>query len=210
MKTLMAMILACLFSANIYAQTKLTETQQEQIIAKIDKAASKMTSLQCEFTQTKTMKMLSKNMESEGVMYFKRMNKLRWEFKSPYTYTFVMNGDKVSMKSSKSAQNIDVKRNKIFRQITDIIINCITGEGLKNDNYFQLEMYESNNQYFARLYPKKKELKQIYKSVELHFNPELTMVSSVKMEEKTGDVTLIKMNNTKMNVPINENLFVVN
>lgn len=210
MKTLMAMILACLFSANIYAQTKLTETQQEQIIAKIDKAASKMTSLQCEFTQTKTMKMLSKNMESEGVMYFKRMNKLRWEFKAPYTYTFVMNGDKVSMKSAKSAQNVDVKRNKIFRQITDIIVNCITGEGLMNDNYFQLEMYESNNLYFARLYPRKKELKQIYKCVELHFNPELTMVSSVKMEEKTGDVTLIKMINTKLNVPINENLFAVN
>lgn len=210
MKKIIVIILATLFTMGISAQTKLTKAKQDQIISKIDKAAAKMQTLQCSFTQTKTMKMLSKQMKSEGMMYFKRTNKLRWEFKSPYTYTFVMNGSKVSMKSSKSTQNIDINRNKIFRQITDIIVNCITGEGLKNEAYFTLEMYEQNKTYYARLYPKKKELKQMYKAVELYFNPELTMVTSVKMEEKTGDVTLIKMNNTKLNAAIDEKLFTVN
>lgn len=210
MKKTALIILACLVTFTLSAQTKLTKAKQDQIITKIDKSASKMQSLQCNFTQIKTMKMLSKQMKSEGMMYFKRTNKLRWEFRSPYTYSFIMNGDKVKMKSSKSTQNIDIKRNKIFRQITDIIVNCITGEGLKNESYFTLEMYEHNNSYYARLYPKKKELKQMYKAVELYFNPELTMVTSVKMEEKTGDVTLIKMNNTKVNSAIDEKMFSVN
>jgi len=209
MRIITTIILGCFFTLCLHAQSRLSEAQQEQIIEKIDQAASTMSSLQCDFTQVKTMKMLSKKMTSEGVMYFKRSNKLRWEFKSPYTYTFVMNGDKVNMKSSKSSQNIDVKRNKIFGQITDIIISCITGDGLRNDSYFNLEMYQLNDSYFVRLYPKKKELKQIYKVVELFFNPELTMVSSVRMEEKTGDETLIRMNNTKINAPIDENVFVV-
>lgn len=193
-----------------FAQTKLGDAKKNDIISKVDKAASTMQSLQCEFTQTKTMKMLSKQMVSNGMMYFRRSNKLRWEFTAPNAFTFVMNGDKVSMKSSKSTQQIDVKRNKIFRQITDIIINCITGEGLKNSSYFDLEMYEGKEGYYARLYPKKKELKQMYKAVELHFTPDLTTVSMVRMEEKSGDITLIKMNNTKINTTIDEKMFATN
>lgn len=209
MKRTFLILLSCLLSLGLSAQTKLSDAQRDQVIAKIDKASSKMTSMQCDFTQTKTMKMLSKKMESTGVMYFKRPDKLRWEFKSPYTYIFAMNGDKVSMKSSKSTQNIDVKQNKMFRQITDIIINCITGEGMKNQSYFQMEMYQQDGAYFARLIPKRKELKQMYKTIELYFNPEFTNVASVRMEEKTGDVTVIKMSNTKQNITINESLFTV-
>ena len=80
-------------------QTKLTAEQQKQIVEKIDKASSAMKTMQCDFTQTKRMKMLSKDMQSKGVMYFKRPDKLRWQYTSPYDYTFIMNGDKVQIKS---------------------------------------------------------------------------------------------------------------
>ena len=72
---------------------------------------------------------------------------------------------------------------------------------------FTVEMYQADKKYFARLYPKKKELKQIYSVIEIYFNPELTMVSTVKMQEKTGDVTTVNLINIKTNQPINEKVF---
>ena len=54
---------------------------------------------------------------------------------------------------------------------------------------------------------RKKELKQIYRLIEIHFNPQLTMVNMVKMEEKTGDVTIVKLTNIKPNATINEKMF---
>ena len=57
---------------------------------------------------------------------------------------------------------------------------------------------------------KKKEVKQIYNVIEIHFNPSLTMVNMVKMEEKTGDVTLVRLNNIKLNATANEKLFDIN
>ena len=196
-------------SLQAWSQTKLTAEQQKQFIEKIDKAAQTMTSMQCDFSQTKSMKLLSKEMQSKGIMYFKQPDKLRWQYTSPYDYTFIMNGDKVTMKSAKSTQNINVQGNKMFRQITKIILNSITGSGLKSATDFQVEIYKTDNSYFAKLYPKKKELKQIYSVIEIYFNQSLTMVNGVKMMEKTGDVTSVKLQNVKYNQSINESTFAV-
>ena len=97
----------------------------------------------------------------------------------------------------------------MFRQITKIILNSITGSGLKSATDFQVEIYKTDNSYFAKLYPKKKELKQIYSVIEIYFNQSLTMVNGVKMMEKTGDVTSVKLQNVKYNQSINESTFAV-
>ena len=120
-----------------------------------------------------------------------------------------MNGDKVQIKSTKSTKNIDVQGNKIFRQITNIVLNSITGGTLKSSSDFVVEVYKSDKDYFAKLFPKKKELKQLYEYIEIHFNSALTMVSSVKMAEKTGDVTQVKLSNTKIGATIDEKMFAV-
>lgn len=209
MKQFIVLLFVSVLSLQAWSQTKLTAEQQKQFIEKIDKAAQTMTSMQCDFSQTKSMKLLSKEMQSKGIMYFKQPDKLRWQYTSPYDYTFIMNGDKVTMKSAKSTQNINVQGNKMFRQITKIILNSITGSGLKSATDFQVEIYKTDNSYFAKLYPKKKELKQIYSVIEIYFNQSLTMVNGVKMMEKTGDVTSVKLQNVKYNQSINESTFAV-
>lgn len=188
-------------------QTKLTAEQQKQIVEKIDKASSAMKTMQCDFTQSKRMKMLSKDMQSKGVMYFKRPDKLRWQYTSPYDYTFIMNGDKVQIKSMKSTKNIDVQQNKMFRQITNIILSSITGGTLRTSADFTVELWQQDKSYFVKLYPKKKELKQLYQYLEIWFDPALTKVSTVKMMEKTGDMTIVNLLNTKYGVTINEKMF---
>ena len=203
--TLTAVLL--LLSLSVFAQTRLTAEQQKQILERIDKAASEMQTMQCSFTQTKTMELLSTDMKSNGKMYFQRPTKLRWQYLAPYDYTFILNEDKVQLKSTKSTKNIDVKGNKMFRQITDIILNCITGAGLKNTSDFTLELYKNGETYFAKMYPKKKELKQIYQVIEVTFNPALTMVSTVKMQEKSGDATTVMLTDVKTNGPIDSHLF---
>ena len=207
---LLFILLAMMFSWPLLGQTKLTAEQQKQIIEKIDQTASAMKGMQCDFVQTKRMKLLSKEMQSKGVMYFKRPNKLRWQYTAPYDYTFILNGDKVQIKSSKSTKNIDVQGNKMFRQITNIILNSVTGGSMKSSSDFTVEVYKKDNTYFAKLYPKKKELKQLYQVIEIYFDSALTMVNSVRMVEKTGDETRVNLINTKLNIAVDEKMFAVN
>ena len=95
-------------------------------------------------------------MTSNGVMYFKRDNKLRWQYTSPYDYVFILNGSQVSLKSKSSSQKIDTKKNKVFNQIANVILNSITGRGLNNGADFTCVMYQNGATYSAKLYPKKK------------------------------------------------------
>ena len=209
MKRILLFVIVSILTLSLWGQTKLTNVQQKQIVEKIDKASSAMTSMQCDFIQIKRMKLLKKEMQSKGVMYYKQGNKLRWQYTAPYDYTFLMNGDKMRIKSSKSTKDIDVQGNKMFRQVTSIIINTITGGGLKSSSDFVVELYKADNNYFAKLYPKKKELKQIYQVIEIHFNSSLTMVESVLLQEKTGDTTQVKLTNVKVNATISEKVFSV-
>ena len=207
---LLFILLAMMSSWPLLGQTKLTAEQQKQIIEKIDQTASAMKGMQCDFVQTKRMKLLSKEMQSKGIMYFKRPNKLRWQYIAPYDYTFILNDDKVQIKSSKSTKNFDVQGNKMFRQITNIILNSVTGGSLKSSSDFNVEVYKKDNTYFAKLFPKKKELKQLYQVIEIYFDSALTMVNSVRMVEKTGDETRVNLINTKLNIAVDDKMFAVN
>ncbi len=202
-----ATVLLWLMPVGGMAQTRVSADVQREVLEKIDKAAAAMASMECEFTQTKSMSLLSSDMKSHGVMYFQRPSKLRWQYVAPYDYTFILNGDQVQLKSTKSTKNIDVKGNKMFRQITDIILNCITGAGLKSTSDFTVEIYVKDGTYMAKMFPKKKELKQIYSVIEVTFNATQTMVSSVKMTEKTGDATVVTLTNVKTNGAIDGHLF---
>ena len=208
-RTVFISILLFVLSLSVQGQTKLSPAQQKHVIELIDKSVKSVSSIQCDFSQTKTMKMLKKTMTSNGVMYFKRDNKLRWQYTSPYDYVFIINGNQVSLKSQNSSQKIDTNKNKVFNQIAKVILNSITGRGLNNGTDFSCVMYKNGATYSAKLYPKKKELKQVYTVIELFFNSKF-MVTNVRMEEKTGDVTNIKLSNVKTNTSINEKYFSIN
>ena len=204
------MILAFFSVLSVTGQTKLTKEQEKDVLEKMEKSSNALHSLQCDFVQSKRMKILNKDMISKGVLYFKKPDKIRWQYTTPYDYTFIMNGDKVQIKSTKSTKNINIQGNKIFRQVTSIILNTITGGGLKNSPDFDVELFKLNDVYFAKMRPKKREVMQVYSSIEVYFNASLTMVESIKMIEKSGEYTVVKLISPKVNNPINENVFKVN
>ena len=79
-------------------QTERVAVQQqtEQTVKqKINQAASGIKTMQCDFVQTKHLKMLNDKLVSKGKMYYQKSDKLRWEYVSPYAYTFILNADKV-------------------------------------------------------------------------------------------------------------------
>ena len=187
-------IVTCLSALSVMGQTKLTSEQEKQVLAKMEKSSNALRTLQCDFVQSKRMKLLSKEMQSKGVLYFVKPDKIRWQYTTPYDYTFIMNGDKVQIKSAKST----------------IILNTVTGGGIMNSADFDVTLYKQGDVYFAKMLPKKKEVKQVYAAIEVYFNPTLTMVESIKMIEKSGEYTTVKLLSPKVNTTINESVFKVN
>ena len=183
------------------------QLSQDAIIAKINAAVSKIETMQCDFVQTKHMKMLNNKMVSTGIMAYKQSDKLRWEYKKPYTYVFILNGTKVYLKKESRNDVIDIKQNKVFKSIAEIMMNSVIGKCLTNNKEFKVSISDVNNQWVASLIPQKKELKQMYSKIILYFGKANSIIQKVEMIEKNGDKTIIELKNVKLNKPVNANSF---
>jgi len=57
------------------------------------------------------------------------------------------------------------------------------------------------------LTPVAREVRNMFKTIKLHFDPRTAMVTRVDMVEKSGDTTTITLHNVKTGTRIDENVF---
>ena len=189
------------------AQQRVNEAQVKQ---QINAMASGMKSMQCDFVQTKYLKMLNDKMVSKGKMYYQQTNKLRWEYTSPYSYAFVLNGNKVLISKGKRNDVINVNQSKMFKEIARIMMNSVVGNCLNDKKDFKVSLVASGSEYVATLYPRQKQMQQMFKYIILHFSKAKSTVSKVELVEKKGDKTIIELKNVKTNAYINGKIFTIN
>ena len=201
--------ISLLFLFSLFFSVAQAQGDDAQIRQKIATAAQAMTSLQCDFVQTKQLKMLNDKMVSEGRMYYSQKDKLRWEYVKPYQYTFIMNGDRVLLKNKERSDVIDVRQNKIFREIANIMLNSVVGNCLNDDRSFKTSITTAGGQWVATLLPQRKDVKQMFQKIILHFDQQQATVSRVELVEKNGDLTTIDLKNIRKNETIAPRTFAV-
>ena len=191
------------------AQTlkKATEAEAKVMVTEISKTAASIRTLACNFTQVKTLSFLNDKMTSQGRMCYDASGKLRWEYTSPYTYTFILNGQQVHIQSAKNRQTIDIRQSRLFQGIAQVMMNSVTGRNLTSNKDFACTFYTQGDVWVADLVPQRKEMKQMFSTIRLRFDSKRRMVSQVEMNEKRGDVTVITLKDIKTNETINQNLF---
>lgn len=206
MKKLLLVIVAVFITT---AMAHSQSTADAKIKQQINAVASKMQTMQCDFVQTKYMKLLNDKMVSQGKMYYQQSDKLRWEYTSPYTYTFVLNGSKVMLNKGKRSDVINVNQSKFFKEIARIMMNSVVGKCLTDEKDFKVSISSTATQWVATLVPQRKDMKQMFQKIVLYFSRSAKMVSTVELIEKKGDRTVIQLKNVKTNSPINAKVFSV-
>ena len=205
MKRLLFLILILSHIIPLSAQ-QLTE---EQIKQKANQTASAMKTMQCDFIQTKHLKMLNNDFVSHGKMYYQQSNKLRWEYTSPYSYTFILNNDKVLLKNKQRNDLIDIKQNKLFREIVRIMMSSVVGNCLADDKNYKVSIATIGNEWVATLLPQRKDMKQMFQKLVLHFHAKKSVVNTVELYDKNGEKTIIELKNIRINETIHPHMFVI-
>ena len=117
---------------------------QSQVKQQISRAAAQLRSMQCDFVQTKHVKMLNQNVVSTGKMYYQRSDKLRWEYVTPYKYSFILNGSKVKINGPRRSDVINVQRNKVFKEMKQMFQNIKLYFNKQNSMVTKVELTEKN------------------------------------------------------------------
>lgn len=182
---------------------------EDQIKQKVNQTAAAMKTMQCDFVQTKHLKMLNNDFVSHGKMYYQQSNKLRWEYTSPYSYTFILNNDQVLLKNKQRNDLIDVKQNKLFKEIVRIMMSSVIGNCLTDDKNYKVSVAAIGNEWVATLLPQRKDMKQMFPKLILHFNAKKSVVNNVELYDKNGEKTIIELKNIRINETIPSNMFAI-
>lgn len=170
--------------------------------------AKKTETIKSDFLQEKNLSMLSEKISSKGTFWFKKDNMLRMEYQKPYEYLLILNKDNMYIKDGKKESRLSVRSNKIFQQINKIIIGCVQGAVLNNPD-FKMKAYENKGSYMIELQPVAKGLKEFFKDIDITVDKKDYAVTTIVMNENSGDNTTLHFTNREFNVPIADAIFAV-
>src|SRR5882757_2091486 len=95
-------------------------------------ASLKTNTIQSDFVQEKNLSMLSEKIVSKGKFWFKKENFVRMEYNQPFKYLMILNNGKVYIKDAQKENTVSSASNKLFRQVNNILIDCMKGSALNN------------------------------------------------------------------------------
>jgi outer membrane lipoprotein-sorting protein len=170
--------------------------------------AKKTETIKSDFVQEKNLSMLSEKIVSKGKFWFKKDNLLRMEYNKPFEYLMILNKDNMYIKDGQKENKVAVKSNKVFQQINKITIDCVQGNVFINPD-FVTRAYENKSAYLVELSPVSKGLKEFFKSIDVIIDKKDYSVTTIEMNENSGDNTIIHFTNRELNTQIPDASFTI-
>ena len=201
-------ILLTFFVQISFAQEKYAAVKDPVLFRqKFSVASQKITTIEAGFIQEKNLSILSEKIISHGKFLFRKENKLRWEYSTPFRYLIILNNGKIFIQDEERKTKIDIRSNKLFAEINEIIIGSVQGNLFNDEKKFTASFFESKRNYLVTLKPLTSKLKEFLSEIRLYLDTADFSVIRLEMHESSGDFTGIDFTGKKMNLPIPDEQF---
>ena len=207
MKKLLLSIIFVAFGLMVSAQTQLSESQTNEVIASLTKAAASMQSMQCRFVQEKTSTMLAEPSVAEGTMHYAAPDRMRWEYTAPYAFALVVNGERLVKVTDGKAEVLEGNAGRMYQGMVNLIIGSASGKKLFDTTVFDIVLYDDNSFWRADMTPKRRDMKRMFSQLVFRFDKKTNGISRVEFVSANGDITSIRFEEIKMNEAISDKVF---
>jgi outer membrane lipoprotein-sorting protein len=170
--------------------------------------AKKTETIKSDFVQEKNLSMLSEKIVSKGKFWFKKDNMLRMEYNKPFEYLLILNKDNMYIKDGQKENKVSTKSSKLFQKINKIIIDCVQGTVFSNPDFIT-KAYENKSTYLIELAPAGKALKEFFKTINVIIEKNGYEVTTIEMDENSGDNTIIRFTDREINTLIPDAIFAI-
>ena len=184
----------------------LNSSQKQAFKTSVIEKSNDIKSFSAEFSQTKHMKTMEGSPESQGKVYFKSPNTLKWEYIKPYDYQLLFKDSKLFIVEEGQLSEVDLSSNKLFDKMGELVAGSVNGKILMADKDFDITYHHAGENVKALIIPKDLNLKGMFKEIWINFNKE-HLIRSVRLIDPSGDYTEISMKNIKINQPIPPSVF---
>jgi len=191
----------CLMLISLFAWS-----QNSDILQQIKSQAQKINSIEAGFVQTKNISFIDEQLISGGKFWFSRPDKMRWEYQTPFFYSIIINGDNITVIDDKKESRFDAASNAMFGQIKQVIMNMVNGKMFDDPDY-HATLKEENNYFVVNFETVNRAMKAYILSIDLYFTKSGYLMEKIKMNEASGDDTVIEFNNQNINQPLPGHVF---
>ena len=172
------------------------------------KSTGSIQTIQSDFVQVKHLSLLSDKITSKGKFYYRKEDKVRIEYLTPFQYLLVMNAGQIMVKDEQKTSKINTRNSKTMQSVNRIMIDCMRGTVFTNTD-FKVTAYENGNDYLLSLVPANDAMKKMFKTIDVYLAKGSLDVSRLTMTELGGDFTDMNFTKTQHNVTLNDALFKV-
>lgn len=196
------LLMALSTQAQVYTPVK-NGAKVQQIFVKM---SDDILSMQSDFIQTKYYDFMDEPLISEGKLIYQKQDKFRWQYFSPVNYLLLVDGDKVRIWDNGREQKYTESVDKVFRQVRELILGCISGSIL-SDTQYQTKISSNGEFYKVELNPTQKEMRNFVERIEIYIDERHPQIRKIKLIDPNGDWTEIRLTNSIINQSIKESVF---
>jgi outer membrane lipoprotein-sorting protein len=190
----------------LFAADDIPSAERHRIIRKMGEVSAATKSIRSAFTQRKHLSMLQDTLVSQGVFYFKRDSRVRWEYTRPYQYTVIIDGTRITIDDEGRKNSFDAGSNRIFGRINGAITAGMRGE-ISGGDEFSMTLGRAPGGYRVTLTPKSSETLKYLTKIDIIFDGSNYQVRALDIHENSGDYTSIRFTGTVINADIPDSVF---
>ena len=174
-------------------------TPADTVVERIAARCADMRSMRCDFRQTRTVPLMESPQVSEGKMLYRQPSSLKWIYSEPLSYSFTIENDNISIDSPDGHTAIGSDAGRMFKGLSDIVLGCMSGKNLTDRRLFQTDVTVQDGEWVARLIPQRREMKRVFTSIVMVFDPSTALLKRMTMYDQNGGSTLVEISNVSVN-----------
>ena len=200
--------------------TAFADNELNAVLKKIDEKQKSVETMKGQFVQRKSLSLLQNEVVSKGTMYFKKPQRMVWEYKEPERNTMIVNGNIVwfYLPDLKEATRFDLSQKAEIKSIFEkmaIGMGQSAEEMKKNYDVSILKKVRKpdlpakqagKNIIVLQLIPKDAAISNFFKKIHLWFEEDGALYKT-ELFEKNNDTTIIEFKDMKFNVSISNSVF---
>lgn len=176
-----------------------------EFLKKLKTVSTTTTSIKADFMDEKNLSYLKQPQKSDGLFYYKKDDKIRWEQKKPFQYIILINDDKIRIKENEKEKDVTAAK-QMVNKIKELLLMLVNGSYLDSKD-FKSSFFENKNEYIVVLVPTQKKMKKFFDKIQLSFSKDAIHLNELVFFEHSGDKSTMKFFKQTFNEEINDEVF---
>jgi outer membrane lipoprotein-sorting protein len=177
--------------------------QTNAVLARLESSLAGVKTVRTRFVQEKKLALFKNPLITRGVIQVEPPDRLLWRVESPIKYVLLIDGKQAKQWDGETGktQKIPLSDNPVFAAVTEQLRSWFGGRySLLANDYDIVQRSETPAAFVFTPKPETPPAKML-KSVTVTFREDKRYITSIQIDEAGGDVTVLKFEETEINVP---------